>query len=523
MSQNHINYMSGVPVKISENYKPPKKITINQSVSQRLSNLSNTTQLLASTYDFGLERRVLTKMSEWQQARQQENCDRKERIRLRQQECQKQIEERQKQMLTAVSYPSADDFSSDDNDDVEQNNSNRSDAKQKPTLESTASTIPIPNHTNARVAVPSKPQQFSPPNYFDNILVPTVMPDQLLKNGLKSTAITPNYSKINYSDFENDTSSPFDNIELKTINDLDILAQVLNTSNTIQNHEGKQLSENRQKKMINENITAEVAEQQQNQHHVQQQSNHSIVSSTAQDSMSNINYNQSAYNHEMNKNLFTYHATEFHRFDNKTIPYQLTEYSNAINTSAASTPSSLPKMNIEQFSYPLQHQNQYLHNNYYNSNFSYTNTHTTDVPPVITTSNVQQSTSNTSSKWKSVPDILQEINDELNNSERKRTRNISQNVVAGMYSKTNFFFNKWISILFDFLPIFSLDESRKSSTLQENGQNLNYSKTVHKSLYNKLSNSSQKLAQNISSMGFPLERVARITDKLGNDDKKVCN
>lgn len=41
------------------------------------------------------------------------------------------------------------------------------------------------------------------------------------------------------------------------------------------------------------------------------------------------------------------------------------------------------------------------------------------------------------------------------------------------------------------------------------------------SIYRKLSMSSRNLARNISSMGFPLEQVARITEKLGKDDKKV--
>lgn len=42
-----------------------------------------------------------------------------------------------------------------------------------------------------------------------------------------------NYTKVNgldYSDFDNDTSSPFDNEELKTINDMEELEKVyLNT------------------------------------------------------------------------------------------------------------------------------------------------------------------------------------------------------------------------------------------------------------------------------------------------------
>lgn len=37
----------------------------------------------------------------------------------------------------------------------------------------------------------------------------------------------PDVDKLTYSDFENDNSSPFDNIELKTINDMELLAEVL--------------------------------------------------------------------------------------------------------------------------------------------------------------------------------------------------------------------------------------------------------------------------------------------------------
>ena len=39
--------------------------------------------------------------------------------------------------------------------------------------------------------------------------------------------------------------------------------------------------------------------------------------------------------------------------------------------------------------------------------------------------------------------------------------------------------------------------------------------------FQKLSLSSQKLAKSISSMGFPLELVIRVADKMGSDDKKV--
>lgn len=213
---SHSNNMNGVPVKISEKYKPPKKLSLTQGVSQRLSNSDNTIQLLNATYEFGLERNVLSKIAEWHQVRRQESCDRRERARARQDEGQKQLEQRQKQLLTAVSYPSAEEFSSDEDTAEDQEtvtNLNRINAAMRVTQVSTTAGGPIPQ-------VP-----FSPPSYYDKILEPTVMAGHH-HSRKKSVGKTPNYCKINYSDFENDTSSPFDNVELKTINDLDILAQV---------------------------------------------------------------------------------------------------------------------------------------------------------------------------------------------------------------------------------------------------------------------------------------------------------
>lgn len=39
--------------------------------------------------------------------------------------------------------------------------------------------------------------------------------------------------------------------------------------------------------------------------------------------------------------------------------------------------------------------------------------------------------------------------------------------------------------------------------------------------FSQLPAASQKVATNISAMGFPMERVARIAAKIGNDEKKV--
>lgn len=500
--------MNGVPVKISENYKPPKKIAITQSVVQRLANPSATVQLLASTYDFTLERTVLAKMCEWQHVRAQENCDRKERMRLRLQERQKQIEAKQKQMLTAVSYPSADDFSSDD--DRDEDNSNDSSANAK------SNSVPI-SSASATSAAPAaiKHQQFSPPNYFDSILVPTVMPGQHGKNG--ATVLTPCSTKINYSDFENDTSSPFDNVELKTINDLDILAEVLNTSATIQDEQPATKESAKQRDLPRS--TAPVATQQNIQNHnnvytQQQQQQHPHQQQQApppQPQQMNQTYasyyDHSTYNHQSNQ---LQHAIPM---------YQPTNYNTATNIVD-------PKPKIGQYFYSTvnanpystsitdhsgHHRNPYIQNNYYN-NANYNASTVVGVAHVYTgpidqrTPTVIENPMPNKSKSKSVPDIMQEINDELKNSERKRARNNSQCSTSPADESSS-----------------QSSSSTAAAVATHKSQQPRRSKSSRPSLYHSLSESSQQLATNISSMGFPLERVARITEKLGRDDKKVQN
>lgn len=245
MYPSHSNQMNDVPVKISEKYKPPKKLTLSQTLTQRLAHTDGFTQqtLATAVYDFILERSVLNKIAEWQQMRQRELADRRERARIQQDERQKQLEQKQKQMLTAVSYPSAEELSSDDDISSDElpattsartpinvNQMNRKNAASMAggkqvghgamttarmgTMAAVTVTSPTMSETNPQVP------PFSPPNYYDMKILEPTMAQQHKRN--KSIGKSPN---INYSDFE-DGSSPFDNIELKTINDLDILAQV---------------------------------------------------------------------------------------------------------------------------------------------------------------------------------------------------------------------------------------------------------------------------------------------------------
>lgn len=162
MSYSQQNYMEGVPVKISEKYKPPPKISLPQSIVQRL----HSSDVLEQTkYDFNFERNVLVKIAEWKSVRNREQTERRDRIRQRQLERQQIVDQRQKQLLTAVSYPSAEDLSDDETECT-----NGSEHLREPVAE----------------------LRFSSPN-FDTILMPTVMPGQETAYSKQST----NFSHLN--------------------------------------------------------------------------------------------------------------------------------------------------------------------------------------------------------------------------------------------------------------------------------------------------------------------------------------
>lgn len=250
MSQSPPNYMDGVPVKISERFKPPPKITLPQSVINRLAQVEHGGALRAAIgYEFELEETVLKRITEWRAVKEKERNDRDERIRLKEQERARLTDEVQKRKLNQISYPNTNDLSSASEGEDEASEENDE------SLPSGSSEEQV--HKNQTpVVVSSGAVQHSHMNMFDTILMPTVLPevaaamisatDKIIDSGTplnfsipKNTNFLNNnnsivYNKINYSDFENDTSSPFDNMELKTINDLDILAQVynLNISNS---------------------------------------------------------------------------------------------------------------------------------------------------------------------------------------------------------------------------------------------------------------------------------------------------
>lgn len=185
--QNNPSYMDGVSVKIAENYKPPKRIQMVMSYSQRLV-LNKLIQEPILTYDFSMEERVKNKMYEWQKARTAIIEQRKLRLN---------------QLTQAM---------------------NTKWENETEVLDKKPESYETKNvKRDVRVTMDPYYQTES------GILIPKVFNEtsQQITQHVKTCDIKNYTNPINYSEFESDTSSPFDNMELKIINDLEELAQVL--------------------------------------------------------------------------------------------------------------------------------------------------------------------------------------------------------------------------------------------------------------------------------------------------------
>ncbi|XP_066587872.1 ubiquitin-associated protein 1 [Prorops nasuta] len=162
-----VAYMDGVHVKIAEAYKPPRKMGLPTVYNNKLPDVSK------PIFDFSLEKSVLEKMSEWRKVRRTNHEIRQVRL----EEKKKKEEERY---------------------------------KCSQTLSSTAT-----NNISLNIV----------PTADTSILTPQPLSPQAneIREKVKENG-------LNYADFDNDTSSPFDNMELKTINDMEELAQLLQST-----------------------------------------------------------------------------------------------------------------------------------------------------------------------------------------------------------------------------------------------------------------------------------------------------
>ncbi|KAK0089825.1 hypothetical protein PV325_005132 [Microctonus aethiopoides] len=162
-----LSYMDGVQVKIAEAYKPPRKIALPAAYNNKFPDNTK------DSYDFTLEKSILEK---WRKVRLINKEVRRARLKER--------KKREQEKLTPSPPSSA----------LPANDVLPLPVKVAPAPETTILT----------------PQRLSPP-----------------VGDLQNVDFNVKNNGLDYADFDNDTSSPFDNMELKTINDMEELAQVL--------------------------------------------------------------------------------------------------------------------------------------------------------------------------------------------------------------------------------------------------------------------------------------------------------
>ncbi|XP_035774727.1 flocculation protein FLO11-like [Anopheles albimanus] len=633
--------MDGVPVKISERFKPPPKLVLPQGVVNRLSQYDIDQVLRDSCYGGELEETVLKRMAEWRAIKQREREERNNRLRLVEQNRLRQIEAEQKQKLHQISYPNTDELSSASDDD---------DGDEKVGREVNGEPCPTSGANDRKKTKPEDEQEDSEEEENDesapsgssderavkpydhterqlcSILVPTVIrePAPIAADALTPASLTiipktttapavavcmssneatvatstafigcnnnnnnNNYNKINYSDFENDTSSPFDNMELRTINDLDILAQVLKLNTNLSSPTGATGPPKEEKEVAPTPIKREadpLPEQQppppppSHQHHHQQQlpalhSNSAYNSSpysvpTQQYSMQHAGFPPTNQYHQPPQTSISgagvndYLRTSYANYHQSPQPYATIGYGSgyASSTTTAASESLYSMSNYSgpsPYNVPVSQQAAAYQPVAYGYNYSHQYAPATNVVPstsvaastathtyapnygystatVPTYHGYQQSSSSSSgctptnpsanyhttsttsighhdatvshegtttsggvsglrSKSRSVPDILRQLNDELQDSVARRTRNNSQ-TISDRHAP---------------------DVQGEEAAVAADEKRIDYTK------YNQLSQAEQNLVKRISSMGFPLERVVWVLQRIGNDDKKV--
>lgn len=194
------SYMDGITVKISEQYKPPPRINLPISYAQRLS-LNKQFEDNAPSYSFELEKRVKEQLEELKKIKNATAENRK----LRSERIQEELKERKEAALKEKEV---------------------AEKKKKEVVEKLS---------------PVFVSQESSPSCSNNngILQPVQVKSEILKpiplntNGNQVVGNAEDRSPFNISDFEADTSSPFDNMELKTLNDMEELAQVLRSETAV--------------------------------------------------------------------------------------------------------------------------------------------------------------------------------------------------------------------------------------------------------------------------------------------------
>lgn len=408
-------YMEDIPVKISEQYKPPPRISLPITYAQRLS-LNKQIQDSVPDYSFVLESNVKQQMNLLKVARKHAlekyqqcvECVKEER-KLREEMKQRDVELREQEVV----------------------NSELSNVSQLVTNSLFITPNTSQKYTSSsEILVPTQVTSYS------KILTPIPLNTN---NANKSTELKSplDRSPFNISDFEADTSSPFDNMELKSINDMEELAQVLKSEEPT---------------YTTANVTQIYP-----------------VYPPVHTSLSQSHSNYTSY---LTSNVQTTIPGQSEMYNN--IPTQISSYDQKIYTGTNGyyyVPSeNIPSSQDLNLSYP------------------YMNFKSDIYKPVAYLENSKSS-------FKSVPDIMKALETEIDS--------VPNDGVNSNYS--------------------TRQKSNKIAERKNSTPILSKTKDDIEDPYNFLPRDLQELSKSVSSMGFPLARVARVCKLVGDDKKKVSH
>lgn len=496
-------YAEGIDLKVSEKYRVPPRIAVPRDVVAQVSG-DHYSQLQSETeYDFNLERNVIRKIEEWKRVHDQNEHVRHEQLRAWDRERRQLIEQEQKHLLNQVSYPSTADLSSSDDEgknDVGERRGRRQEDESSVTAGNTTSSNTIEAATGVqngshKEEKPSVKVNPSVNRDFSTILQPTVVPES---SGMRSFQLPDSFqgsqginkvsqrgdqvTALNYSDWESDNYSPFDRMELKSINDLDILAQVLRTTQLNSNNNNQPEDpppsppssspvELPPKSNCDEGVPPSGDGEVSSENYSW---NQNPIENTSEASSNQTKVDQPAPTATINT---------FPTFSHQQPPVQDYAHQVVVN-------GYYNNHNNNNTNHPHQYQSNippsYNYSSYSAANFHYSqlNTQHQVIASQENGSEEKGSGSNSllRSRSKSVPDIVNELEEEVKASEqRRRVRNHSQ-----------------------------------CNRVEDHEEDDDADDT-----FERLPRESKELAMRISRMGFPINLVATVIEQLGNDDKKV--
>ncbi|CAK1541981.1 unnamed protein product [Leptosia nina] len=475
------DFMDGVPVKISEKYKRPPRIELPYIVTEctlRAQSVADN-----ASYCSTFERNVLTKLQELRSAKETKKNERRHRLQLLEEAKQKKLdaiaaaeaEEKLKQLsVSEVSYPSTDEISPISPDDKQEQNCDTS--NQDNTNKTTSVDINLTSNSPESQLSILQPIQVQS-TYQQCSLLDDPDPLQELRFNTKITK--PQYSHnvetLTFKDFENDTSSPFDNVELKTINDMELLAQVLqsqrdsNASCPVPNYPEQPYSGYT-------NCATQV------------QLDGTYLANTYEQTVQGPNMIYSSPPHYPVSN--GYYVPSDGICDS-TVPVD-----NMYMPRYPCYVSAYP--NPDQY-FPTTSAEQQITNGTYIPQPYYYQYQPYYAPPANasdhhSTMNTSSSHNMVKSRSRSVPDIVRELDEELATARlraHERSGNISPAVVP------------------------------RSSSTSEKRDNRRRTAEQLPNPFNKFPLKLQSICERIHGMGFPLDRVARVCSLVGDNDKKI--